>query len=143
MVTLSQNQTDEKTVNLPSHKAAPSLAGKHSGDAKVHMTSKLKTELPQLIVWIVAIPFLAVWPFLSAFPVLSLIGSSGLILATWLNVGFALTGFWSLGCGFWIMRWLTDGRLPAGKGTDKRLLIGGYAISWTGLYVAAAMWPTL
>lgn len=107
------------------------------------MISDLDKDMPHLIAWIVVVPFLAVWPFLSAFPVFTLIGSSSLNLSTWLNVGFLLTGFWSLSGGFWIMRWLTDGRLPAAKGTHKRLLIGSYAILWTGLYTAAAMWPAL
>jgi hypothetical protein len=107
------------------------------------MISDLDKDMPHLIAWIVVVPFLAVWPFLSAFPVFTLIGSSSPSLSTWLNVGFLLTGFWSLSGGFWIMRWLTDGRLPAAKGTHKRLLIGNYAILWTGLYTAAAMWPAL
>jgi hypothetical protein len=72
------------------------------------MTSVLNKDMPQLIAWIVVVPVLAVWPFLSAFPVFTLIGSSSLSLSTWLNVGFSLTGFWSLAGGFWFMRWLTD-----------------------------------
>ncbi len=104
------------------------------------MKSKLKTEMPHLVASIATIPFLAVWPFLSAFPVFSLMESSEIDFSSILNAAFLVTGFWSLAGGFWIVSWLTDGRVRTGGSPHKMLLIGGYAAAWTSLYAAASMW---
>jgi hypothetical protein len=107
------------------------------------MNSKLKTELPHLIASVAMVPFLAAWPFLSAFPVFSLMEGSGMVFSTVLNIVFLATGFWSLAGGLWILSWLTDGRVQTVKSPHKMLVIGGYAATWTSLYTAYAMWPTL
>ena len=141
MVTLSQDQSEVNAVRgtIP-HSARVVIDTKIIKGRCILMTSQLKTEMPHLVASILVLPFLAAWPFLSALPVFSLVGRSDFDVSAVLNIVFLLTGFWAIAGGFWIMSWLTAGRLGSAKGRNRMIVIGGYAALWTVLYTAAAMW---
>lgn len=97
------------------------------------------TRIFYLIAWVIVLPFLAAWPFVSAFPALGLIGRPAFDLATSLNVVFLLTGFWALFSVLLMILWVTRGRVQSACRYDRGLLIGGYSLLWTSLYIIAAI----
>lgn len=102
----------------------------------------LKQKTYQASAWIVVFPFLAAWPFISALPLFSLIDSPIVGLSTSLNVIFLLTGFWAVAGAFAMFWWLLRNEARAQRlmnRSDKGLLIGGYSILWTSLYLIAAL----
>lgn len=99
----------------------------------------LRRNVSVLLAWIFVFPFLAAWPFLSAFPAFSLVGSSTFDLSTSIKVVFLVTGFWALASVFVVMWWLTNGKVRSLYRSSAGLLLGAYAIVWTGLYIIASM----
>ncbi len=102
-------------------------------------SSLLNKKNMTFLAWLVVLPFLASWPFLSAFPAFSLMSSTAFDLSTSINLVFLLTGFWPIAILLAIAWWLTRGHVRAVIGSGKIVLVGGYAVVWTGLYVLAAI----
>jgi hypothetical protein len=102
-------------------------------------SSLLNKKNMTFLAWLVVLPFLASWPFISAFPAFSLMSSSAFDVSTSINLVFLLTGFWSIAILLAIAAWLTRGNVRAMIGSGKVVLVGGYAVVWTGLYALAAI----
>jgi hypothetical protein len=101
-------------------------------------SSLLTKKNIEFLAWIAVLPFLVSWPFLSIFPVFSLMGSTTFDVSTLINLLFFFTGFWPILIFLAITWWLTHGNLHAMIGSGKAILIGGYSVLWTALYILAA-----
>jgi hypothetical protein len=109
---------------------------------KMSSGSISKTKIYETMAWIAVFPFLVIWPFLSAFPIISLIGASAFDLTASLNLVFLATGFWSLaGVALIVLLLLRSEvrrQVRSLYGSNRGLLLGGYAAVWTVLYTIAA-----
>jgi hypothetical protein len=101
-----------------------------------------KTKIYEAMAWIAVFPFLVAWPFLSAFPIIGLLGASAFDLSASLNLVFLVTGFWSVAAMALIVLLLLRSevrrQVRSLYGSNKGLLLGGYAAVWTVLYTIAA-----
>ena len=96
-------------------------------------------RITKIVSWMVAAPFLAVWPFLSALPVFGLINGGGSKTWMWLNIIFALAGFWPV---FWLIFVGKMGATDTGAariGQGPGFTLAWYALIWTSAYIAVSM----
>lgn len=103
--------------------------------------SDLKHDVYKILAWSVCLPALVLWPFLSAMPAFTLLGE-GLTAAEFsINVIMLATGFWSIATAY--AGYLFAGIKTAGgkdrPSSQRGLLLGAYAVVWTGLYLIVAL----
>ena len=101
----------------------------------------LKRDVFRILAWSVCVPVLACWPFLSAMPGFTLMGSGLSILQVTVNVLLLITGFWPIAAAYVFYLFVrvapaATARRPTG---ELALLLGAYAVVWTGMYLVAAI----
>jgi uncharacterized membrane protein len=106
-----------------------------------HSPSDLKNEVYRILAWSVCLPVLAVWPFLSAMPALSLFSGGLSVPSISLYVMLLLTGFWPIAATYAAYRYVRNNISTDVRRTSSRrgLLLGAYAMVWTGSYLAITL----
>jgi Kef-type K+ transport system membrane component KefB len=101
----------------------------------------MKSDVYRILAWSVCLPVLVVWPFLSAMPALSLSGDGLSVPATSLYAMLLLTGFWPIAATYAAYRYVRNNSSTNVRRTGSRrgLLLGAYAMVWTGSYLAITL----